>query len=85
MTYFDFVLTDMGLFVAPAFTHLEQDDLVVIEGGEMATVLKSVTLGDNDDDVIQMLLISTETVNPMKRIMRKMRMVDLKWEEAEHE
>ena len=83
MTYFDFVLTDKGLYVAPAFSHLKPDTLAIDENGETATVLKSITLGDNDDDVIEMLLIATNTTEPLQRIVQKMSVINLKWE-VEH-
>ena len=78
--YVDFVLCkrDMHysneLFVAPAFSDLKKEDLVVVEpeGRDMlAKVMGVITLDQNDYKAIEFVFNATRTEGKPKRVLSK--------------
>ena len=78
--YFDFVLckhpnSDKSyLFHAPAWSHLEKGDLVVVDtkkGEQMTTVVSRITLGDDETDMIDFIMNATGADTDVKKVLRK--------------
>ena len=92
--FFDFVLckhenSDKAyLFRAPAFTHLTKGDLVVVEtkkGEQMAMVVSSITLSNDDADEIDFIMNATGADSDVKKVLRKVVYKDFKYKEDDHE
>ena len=93
MTYKDYVLCKLDssekpyLFYAPRFSHLKKDDRVIVEtqkGEKEATVLGSMTLGENEEDAIDFIVHATGATI-IKRVLKKITYSDLEYEEADNE
>ena len=78
--YFDFVLCKHDgcdktfLFRAPAWSHLEKGDLVVVEtvnGEQMAQVVSCITLGNDEVDKIDFIMNATRADSDVKKVLKK--------------
>lgn len=84
--YIDLVLIrfndETHLCYAPQFSHLEKGDLVVLEDDSTGIVIKSITLGKYDEEVIDFIkeMIGTDT---LIRITAKVVYEKLSYEEDE--
>ena len=81
------VSTRRDLFEAPAFTHLEQGDEVVVqddenEGKRHGIVVDSVTV-TKDDDSYNFLLNAMRAEKPLQRVLSKVVYRDVHWKEDE--
>lgn len=73
------------LFVAPAFSHLKRDDLIVVEPegmNQMATVIASITIDTKALEDVEFVLSATGTEKP-KRVLSKVNYEILEYEEDE--
>ena len=89
--YFDFVLVKhendrVYLFRAPAFTHLEFGDEVVVEtsnGEQRGIVQSSITLAETDTDQIDFIMRSTGAPDEVKKVLSKVIYQEFKYGEDE--
>jgi hypothetical protein len=75
------------LFNAPRFSHLKKDDRVIVEtqnGEKEATVLGSMTLGDDEEDVIDFIVHATGATI-IKKVLKTIRFKELDYSEYEEE
>ena len=76
------------MFRAPAFTHLTKGDLVVVEtkkGEQMAMVVSSITLSNDDADEIDFIMNATGADSDVKKVLRKVVYKDFEYKEDDHE
>ena len=94
MKYVDYVLCkrDMNyhaeLFVAPAFSGLQQGDLVVVEPDRkdmIAKVLGVITIEQNDIQSRDFVLMVTKTEGEPRRVLSKIRYQIFKYEEDDND
>ena len=78
--YFDFVLCKHDgsettyLFRAPAFSHLEKGDEVIVEtsrGEQKATVVQSTTINAEETRIIDFIMNATGASNNVKKVLSK--------------
>lgn len=81
------VTTRRDLFEAPAFTHFEQGDEVVVqddenEGKRHGIVVDSVTV-TKDDDKYNFILNAMHAEKPLQRVLSKIVYREIDWKEDE--
>ena len=90
--YFDFVLCKHEnsdrtyLFHAPAWSYLSKGDLVVVDtkkGEQMAMVISSITLGDDETDKIDFIMNATGADADVKKVLRKVVYREFEYKEDE--
>ena len=89
--YMDLVLVKTDKFgqivyAAPAFSHLEEGDRVVVEGASQpeleGVVVASMTVDANGEEAV----FFTKVMNancPLRKVLRKFRFVEMEWKEDE--
>lgn len=94
--YFDFVLCrhkdcDKNyLFRAPAFSHLEKGDMVIVDtdhGDQPAVVVSSITLSNDAEREIDFVMNATNAPIEIKRVLSKVivNQIDFKYEGESYE
>lgn len=82
------VSTRVDLFEAPAFTHLEQGDEVLVQevenyaGKRHGIVVDSVTV-TKDDDKYNFILNAMHAEKPLQRVLSKIVYREIDWKEDE--
>ena len=81
------VSTRRDLFEAPAFTHLEQGDEVLVQdcennGKRHGIVVDSVTV-TKDDDKYNFILNAMRAEKPLQRVLSKIIYREIDWKEVE--
>lgn len=85
--YLDFVITkneqgEKWLFVAPAWSHLEEGDLVLIEKGNAVEVVSSISIGMDEQEMIDFVHAATG-VREAKKLYGKVIIREFDWKEEE--
>lgn len=64
------------LFVAPAFSGLKRDELIVVEPegfNQMATVIACITIADDSPKDLEFVMSATNTDRTPKRVLSKVK------------
>ena len=90
--YFDFVLVQRDgkreLYRAPAWSHLEKNDEVIVETDEInntALVLATQTLGNDEQEKIDFIMQATGASEDVKKVLAKVQLKTFDYEEDDNE
>lgn len=92
--YIDYVLVQHEqsnkpfLFIAPAFSRLEDGDEVIVDtihGKARGKVLASSTIAKDDDSLISLIKQATGAYGEVRKVVARVRTFDLTWEDEEDE
>ena len=89
--YFDLVLCESEdgtrkLYYAPAFTHLQKNDAVIVDGKDgqvCVNVVSSITLSEDDTETIDFILNATGSSEVLEQITSKVVFKKLIYHEQE--
>ena len=72
------------LFQAPAWSGLEEGDLVIVYGDQKATVMNKITV-DPTSEEYDFIVDATNAIKPLKRVLKKVTFRDFVYEEVDNE
>lgn len=87
--YMDYVIAkdendECKLFTAPAWSHLSEGDLVLIERSNAVEVVSAITVGLDETEMIEFVKAATGNEEPRK-LYGKIIIKEFEWEEDEDE